>query len=307
MGELMTAQQLPDLLRVGIRKVFLNEYESYPEIYSKLFTVENSNRAYEEEVILAGFGLIPEWNSDGGELPTDRILVGDRVVFTHKDYGMMWSVSKRLLREDLYAKVGKELIQEATRALKTTVEVVAHSVLSGGFGGSRPLFSANHQLIGGGTFSNIGTGALSPTTLAEAITRFRRWVNHRGQPIQIQPQTLLVPPELEFTAKTILQSATHPNIVGGSNFSPQSNTHSHYENVLQSAVPQLVVSPFLTDPNDWFLLASPKVHKLRFFWREKPSVETETDFRTKGVLHSITCAFSVGFTDWFGVLGYQNT
>ncbi|MEM2049532.1 MAG: Mu-like prophage major head subunit gpT family protein [Thermoproteota archaeon] len=312
MSNLMTSQQFPDLLRIGIRKVFLNEYAAYPEFYSKIFNVESSDRAYEEELIMAGFGLVPEWNSDGQELPTDKILTGERVLYVHKDYGMMWSVSKRLLREDMYGKVGKELVKEAVRSMKTTIEVVAHSVINNGFGGDRPLFSNNQKLIGGGTFSNRITSALTDTALQEALTKFRRWVNHRGQPIVLEPKVLLVPPELEWMAKTLLQSTTHPNMAyaSGSSGAVQGDgsrlVSNGVVNVLRSAVDTLIVDPYLVDHNNWFLMTDKTQHKLRFFWREKPTTElNERDFRTKGVMHSITCSFSVGFTDWFGVLGSE--
>lgn len=311
MNTMMTSQQFPDLLRVGIRKVFLNEYGAYPEFFSKIFSVEDSKKAYEEELLMAGFGLVPEWNSDGQELPTDRILTGERVLYVHKDYGMMWSVSKRLLREDMYGKVGRELVKEAVRSMKTTIEVVAHGVLNNAFASPRPLCANNQQLIGGGTFSNRITAALTSTALQNALTRFRRWVNHRGQPIVLEPKILLVPPELEWMAKTLLQSTTHPNIAfasgnAGAVDSAGVPTGNGVINVLRSAVDTLIVDPYLVDNNNWFLMTDKSQHKLRFFWREKPTTELdERDFRTKGVMHSITCAFSVGFTDWFGVLGAE--
>ena len=310
MNDLMTSQMFPDLLRVGIRKVFLNEYSSYPEIYSRLMNVQTSNKAYEEELVMAGFGLIPEWNSDGQELPTDKILTGDRIVYVHKDYGMLWSVSKRLLREDMYGKVGKNLVQEETRAMKTTIEVVAHGIYNNAFSGTRPLCSATQSLIGGGTFSNRLTVALNSTGLQLALERFRRWVNHRNQPIVLEPKVLLVPPELEHMAKTLLQSTTHPNaeFVSGnqSAIRAEQNRMPTFVNTLKGAVDSLVVSPFLTDTNNWFLMTNPSQTKINFFWREKPDIETDhKDFRTKGVSHSITCAFSVGFTDWYGVLGSE--
>ena len=146
--------------------------------------------------------------------------------------------------------------------------------------------------------------ALDGTGLAEALTRFRRWRNHRGQPIVLEPKILLVPPELEWVAKTLLESTTYPHLSSGS-IAPAGSGFATYTNVLRSAVDTLIVDPYLNDTNNWFLLTAPSQHKLNFFWREKPSTDMEEDFRTKGILHSITCAFSVGFTDWFGVLGSE--
>jgi hypothetical protein len=303
-ASIMTTGQFPDLLRVGIREVFLSEYQMYPEMYSKVYDVQTSNRAYEEELIIAGFGAIPEWNSDGSELPTDRALTGNRVLYVHKDYGMMWTVSKRLLREDLYAKIGGELMREAVRAMKHTVELVAWSVIANGFSGSRPLFG-NQTLLNGESFSNAISVALTPTGLEQALTRFLRWKNHRGIPVVIQPQLLIVPPELKYVAYTLLHSTYYPNINGSGNTAPSSTGSAFYENPFKNVVPDTLCVPYLQDTNDWFLFAKPKVHKLRFYWREKPATDMFTDFRTKGVMHSITAAFSVGYTDFYGVLGSQ--
>jgi len=302
-ASIMTSGQFPDLLRVGIREVFLSEYQQYPELYSKVYDVQTSNRAYEEELIIAGFGAVPEWNSDGSELPTDRALTGNRVLYVHKDYGMMWTVSKRLLREDLYAKIGAELVREAVRAMKHTVELVSWSVIANGFTGSRPLFSNNQPLLNGDTFSNRLTVALTATGLEQALTRFHRWRNHRGIPVVIEPKQLIVPPELKYVAYTLLHSTYYPNIGSGGNTAPSSTGSAFYENPFKNVVPDTLCVPYLQDTNDWFLFAAPKVHKLRFYWREKPATDMFTDFRTKGVMHSITGAFSVGFTDFFGVLG----
>jgi hypothetical protein len=299
---MMTTGQFPDLLRVGIREVFLSEYQQYPELYSKVYDVQTSNRAYEEELIIAGFGAIPEWNSDGSELPTDRALTGNRVLYVHKDYGMMWTVSKRLLREDLYAKIGAELMREAVRAMKHTVELVSWSVIANGFTGSRPLFG-NQTLLNGETFNNSLTVALTPTGLEQALTRFLRWKNHRGIPVVIQPQLLVVPPELKYVAYTLLHSTYYPNISGSGDTSPSATGSAFYENPFKNVIPDVLFVPYLQDTNDWFIFAKPKVHKLRFYWREKPATDMFTDFRTKGVMHSITSAFSVGYTDFYGTLG----
>jgi hypothetical protein len=245
---------------------------------------------------------VPEWNSDGSELPTDRALTGNRVLYVHKDYGMMWTVSKRLLREDLYAKIGAELVREAVRAMKHTVELVSWSVIANGFFGTRPLFSNNQPLLNGETFNNRLTVALTATGLEQALTRFHRWRNHRGIPVVIEPRMLIVPPELKYVAYTLLHSSYYPNIAVGST-APSSTGSAFYENPFKNVVPDTLCVPYLQDTNDWFLFAAPKVHKLRFYWREKPATDMFTDFRTKGVMHSITGAFSVGFTDFYGVLG----
>ena len=192
-------------------------------------------------------------------------------------------------------------MREAVRAMKHTVELVSWSVIANGFTGTRPLFG-NQTLLNGETFNNALTVGLTPTGLERALAQFHRWKNHRGIPVVIQPQLLVVPPELKYTAYTLLHSAYYPNIGEGST-APSAVGAAFYENPFKNAIPDVLCVPYLQDTNDWFIFAKPKVHKLRFYWREKPATDMFTDFRTKGVMHSITSAFSVGYTDFYGVLG----
>jgi hypothetical protein len=114
---------------------------------------------------------------------------------------------------------------------------------------------------------------------------------------------LVVPPELKYVAYTLLHSSYYPNIGSGGDTSPSATGSAFYENPFKNVIPDVLCVPYLNDTNDWFIFAKPKVHKLRFYWREKPATDMFTDFRTKGVMHSITSAFSVGYTDFYGTLG----
>lgn len=290
---MITSTQL-DLLRVGLTEVFRDVF-SRPTFYESVFNIKNSDKEYEEYLHIAGFPNLPEWDADGGALNLVEPLQGEKIVFVHKDYGYMWSISKRLMRGDQYRVVASELVRSAGQSALYTVEAYASALIE-----SNPTWAdgvslfGNHPLLGGGSFSNSLSAALSPLGLRDAVTRFRRMVNHRGQPIIVEPKYLIVPPELEHIAKELLNSTIVVN-AGGNYVVP-------FTNVLQG-IANLVVNPYFVDPNNWYLFADKSDHRLMFFWREKPSIETEVDFRTKGILNSITMAFSVGAGDWRGLVG----
>lgn len=290
---MITSQDL-QLLRVGISEVFFQNFAK-PSFYEKVFNVKNSTKEYEEYLHIAGLPNLPEWNSDGGELPIVYPVQGGRIVFVHKDYGYMWSISKRLLRGNQYRDISAELSRSAGQSALHTIETLATSVLSDGFTVNGfdgvPLFG-DHPLLGGGTYNNKLTAALSQTSLQDALTRFRRTVNHRGQPVVIEPAYLVVPPELEYTALTLVNSSVVP----------KDTAATDYINPLKG-VAQVIVNPYLVDANDWFLIANKGDQKLMFFWREKPNITTEVDFRTQGVSTAINMACSVGYIDWIGLVG----
>lgn len=68
-------------------------------------------------------------------------------------------------------------------------------------------FNAAHPLIGGGTQSNTGTGALSPTTLNEAIVNLMEQKDQSGVIRGSSARVLLVPPALWKHAREITDSA----------------------------------------------------------------------------------------------------
>lgn len=291
---MITSQDL-QLLRVGISEVFFQNFAK-PSFYEKVYTVKESKQEYEEYLHIAGLPNLLEWNSDGGELPVVAPIQGAKIFFMHKDYGYMWSISKRLLRGNQYRDVSAELSRSAGQSALHTIETLATAVLVDGFSVNGfdgvPLFG-NHPLLGGGTYNNRITSALSQTALQDAITKFRRTVNHRGQPVVIEPRYLVVPPELEFTALTLVNSTVVP-ITGSAS--------TDYTNPLKG-VAEVVVNPYLLDANDWFLIADKGDQRLVFFWRERPTIATEQDFRTQGISTAINMACSVGYLDWIGLVG----
>jgi len=298
---MITSQQL-DLLRVGLDEVFWDAFNK-PNVYEKIVNVKTSKKAYEEYMHLAGLPNLYEWNSDGGLLPVVQPIQGQKVLFVHKDYGYMWTLSKRLQRENQYASVGAELMRSAAQAAMYTVETLVASIYANGFSVAGydgvPLFGA-HPLLGGGTYTNRIGAALSETSLTDAIINFRRMVNERGQPIVTEPAILMVPPELEFVALRLMNSTVIPYE------STSGGYRTPYENVFRGML-DVVVNPYLVDPNDWFIQTKPSDHKILLFWREKPTTTTEVDFRSQGVSTAITMALSVGYASWRGVFGSSVT
>jgi len=293
---MITSGQL-NLLRVGLTEILMREFQK-PNIYGRIYEIDTSDKEYEEYQHIVGLPSLPEWDSDGAELPFVTASNGYKVLFVHKDYGYAWAISKRLMRGDQYQVVSGRLTRTAVRASQNTLELLttAFYATNPTWVDGKPLFATDHPFEGG-TYSNRLNASLSDISLADALRLFRRAVDWRGNPIMIEPATLVVPPELEVQAKVLVGSMAYPS-AGGSPFHANAGTTNPFKGTVD-----VVVNPYLTDPNDWFIFASPDIGSMKFFWRQKPEIVTERDFRTQGIMNAITMAFSFGAVDVVGMVG----
>lgn len=297
---IMTADLL-ELTKVGLDEIYKNEVMNADQIYPRLFNVKDSKKSIEQHIKMAGFGSVPQWNADGGSISYDEPLIGDRILFTHTDYALGWVISHKMLREDLYNQTANSLIQDASQSSKVTIEQTCMNVFIDGFATTGPdgvyFFSGSHPRLDGGTNDNLIAGAFTEANLATAIGKVRRMKNERGQPIVFNLDTLLIPPELEFTVAKVLKAPsvieTYATTVSAAN----------RPNVMQGIIPNIIQTPYLTDNADWYIGASPAQRKTLFYWREKPWFDADKDFDTKGVANSVAFAFSCGYVDYYGWWG----
>ena len=297
---------LIELTKVGLSEIYLNEVDAPNSQYADIFQVVDSKLSVEQELRMAGFGGIPVWNADGGKILYDKPLSGSRILFTHTDYALGWVVSHKMLREDLYNKVGKDLVTGAGLSTKHSIEQDSMNVINLGFlvngPDGVPLFSASHPMLNSSLQSNLlAAAALTKGTLATAIAAIKRSVNDQNQPIVYDLDALLVGPELGFTAKEILTLATRPV----ENLAKNENVGGVMPNVYQGVIPRILESPYITDTNGYVILAIKKQRHLKFWWRERPWYDADKDFETKGVANSVAYAYSVGYPHWGGVWGSE--
>jgi phage major head subunit gpT-like protein len=284
------------LLEPGLRKIIFETYNEKPEQFSKVFNVVSSKKAIETDARMGGFSLFNEKATlDSTEYEDLTSL--DTVQYKHVTYAKGFIVEKELVDDEQYGQIRKAA-QALARAARSTVEVKAATVLNNAFTTStenwkgEALVSATHSLLGGGTSSNyLGALALDEGNLELAFKLAREQVDERGLKIQMNPNLLIVPPGLEFTAEKLAKSIQLPG-------SPNNDI-----NPLRGRF-QIVVLDYLTDANNWFL-ADTSMMPLNFFWREKMSFKSENDFDTDAAKYKARMRFSYGWTDWRGIIGSQ--
>jgi len=141
------------------------------------------------------------------------------------------------------------------------------------------------------TYSNLGTaGALSMATLQAGITNFRKLVNEANVHIEMQPDLLIIPPDLEWKCKELMLSAYNPE------------NANNAVNTLKGEGLKYLVVPYLTSTTAYALISS-KNHDLRFVWRKKMAPQDKEDFSTGNLMKKMTGRFQTFFVHWRGTWG----
>lgn len=288
-----TSANFQELLEPKFREIFFDAYDELPEQFSDVFEVKTSKKAKEYDLHMAGTGL---WDVKlpGQNINEEDMAMGEEVSYVHTSYAKMIQVEREFADDDLYGIVEK-LPRQLGIGGRATVETTAAAILNTAFSANGydgvPLFSDSHPLIKGGTADNLMTAsALNDANLKAGITMMRtNMKTEEGLKMQARAKKLIVGPDLEFTAATLLQSA---GVVGSAN---------NDTNVLKNKLTPVVMD-YLTDSNAWFLM-DPQLAQLIFFWRTKPEFKQAENFDGMVAKFRGYLRFSVGYSDWRGMIG----
>lgn len=292
----ITTQHISKFLEAGLKTLFFNAFEDAPRNYDKIATVVPSTRDRETYAWLSALPSMREWIDE-------RVLKEvSEYDFTieNKNWELTLSVDRNAIEDDQYGAVKTKVSAMGEEASRHIDELV-FTLLTDGFftpcydGVS--FFSDSHP-TGDTTQSNIGVSELSAESYATARTEMMSIIDGEGKPLGIVPDTLIVPPGLEETARMILNSDYYPS--GG-----ETITNPWKDSA------ELIVSPYLTDENNWYLLCTKRAVKpiilqmrreLTFSALEENS---ERGFMHREFLYGADARYNVGFGLWQLAFGSQ--
>jgi len=295
------SQLLKELLP-GLNALFGMEYAKYGEQHKEVYETESSERSFEEETKLSGFGSAPV-KAEGSSIAYDNAQEAWSTRYTHETIALGFSITEEAVEDNLYDSLSARYTKALARAMAYTKQVKAAYILNKGFTGTgnptygdgQVLFSTTHPLVSGGTNSNRPTtGAdLNETSLEAAVIQIAGWTDERGLLIAAKPRKLIVPPALQFVATRLLETelrvATADNDLNAlkSNGSiPEGYTVNHY----------------LTDTNAWFLTTDVP-NGLKHFVRMAMNTSMDGDFDTGNVRYKARERYSFGWSDPLGMWG----
>lgn len=295
------AQLMKELLP-GLNALFGLEYAKYGEEHKEIYETESSDRSFEEETKLSGFGAAPVKN-EGSAIAYDNAQEAWTARYTHETIAMGFSITEEAVEDNLYDSLSARYTKALARAMAYTKQVKAATILNQGFTGTgnptygdgQVLFSTAHPLVSGGTNSNRPTtGAdLNETSLEAAVIQIAAWTDERGLLIAAKPKKLVVPPSLMFVATRLLETELR---VG---------TADNDLNALKSngSIPGgYAVNHFLTDTNAWFMLTDVP-NGLKHFVRAPMTTGMDGDFDTGNARYKARERYSFGVSDSLGIYG----
>jgi hypothetical protein len=293
------AQLLKELLP-GLNALFGMEYKRYGEQHKEIYETESSDRSFEEETKLSGFGTAPV-KAEGSAIAYDNAQEAWSTRYNHETIALGFSITEEAVEDNLYDSLSARYTKSLARAMSYTKQVKAASVLNNGFDGNYAggdgvaLFSTAHPTVGGGTNSNTAAVQvdLNETSLEAAVIQIAAWTDERGLLIAAKPQKLVIPPALMFVADRLLKTEG------------RTGTADNDINALKQmgSIPGgSTVNNFLTDTNAWFLTTDVP-NGLKHFVRTPMSTSMDGDFDTGNVRYKARERYSFGWSDPLGMWG----
>ncbi len=292
-------------LEPGLNALFGLSYDQYESEFAAIFSQETSDRAFEEEVLITGFGGAPT-KTEGAGVSFDNASESYSARYTHETVALAFALTDEAQEDNLYDSLGKRYTKALARSMANTKEVKGANVLNNAFsssftgGDGVSLINTAHPLAGGGTAANRATtmADLNETSLEDALIDISTFTDDRGLTISVNATKLVVPPQLVFVADRILNSPGRSgtadndiNAIANTGVLPGGYTVNHY----------------LTDPDAFFLLTSVTEagEGLKMFQRTAMETSMEPDFSTGNIRYKARERYSFGFSDWRGVYGSQ--
>lgn len=286
----------PKALWEGVQEMWGRNYKSYPEVWKSVFEISNSTKAYEEDVELTGFGLVPV-KPEGDGIKYDSEQQGYVTRYTNVTYGMGYIVTQEALEDDQYTQVSKRRSSALAFSAQTTKETVHANVLNRAFnpaflgGDGKELIATDHPTLDGLQSNELTVAAdLAETSLEDLCIQIMNAKNSRGLRIALSPKKLIVSANDRFNAARILQSER------------QNDTANNAKNVVNEVLDGYVCWKFLTDTNAWFVKTDAPAG-LKHLRRRAGVFAQDNDFDSANAKAKFTERYSCGWTDWRTAFG----
>ena len=303
----MNSKEWPRFVLPIIRKEWTQKMQEVRSPLMPFFGISTSTSSVEYSQGIGAFDVVPEYNSSEAEgqpgaIEYDSFAPLDETTFTHKEYAKGVAIERKLWDDDRSGQI-KRKAQSLGYAFGTTIAIHMSSVLNNAFSDSylgadgEPLCEINHGVnsVSSDTFSNTGTTALSYDAVVSTLIAGHGLNDDRGNPLPIVYDTLYVPTALQATAYEIVNAIGKPG------------SADNDANFLNSQGLQVVVDPYLSDANNWFMLnrSMAQMHLL-WFWRVRPEIalDPSSDYNLVAKYRGYM-RFSYGWDDPRFIYGHE--
>ena len=299
----ISRSQLVKELEPGLNALFGLEYKRYENQHAEIYTNENSDRAFEEEVMLSGFGNA-QVKAEGQGVSFDDAQETFTARYTHETVALAFAITEEAIEDNLYDRLASRYTKALARSMSNAKQVKAVEPLIQGLpstdnfdsGDGVSLFNASHPTIAG-TFKNtLSTQAdLNETSLEQSMIDIAKMTDERGLRVAARGLKMIIPSELQFTAERLMKSQG------------RTGTADNDINAIVSMgmIPQgYRVNNYLTD-TDAFYIITDVPNGMKMFTRAPLTTAMEGDFDTGNVRYKARERYSFGVSDPRGIFGVE--
>lgn len=288
----------------GILGWFGDSYKDWDPIWEKLVTKHDSDKAFEKFQGVTNYGLAGV-KDQGAGIPYQDKYQGFPREIINVTYGIGSTITYEMMRYDQY-NLFKSIPTQLGKSVRKTEETVVANLLNNGFSTAttptltadgKSLFNSAHLLVADSTTqrNTPATAAdLSQTALEQADIDISNFVDDRNLPIMVSPRKLIVPNESKSLARKILETEYE---VGSGNNTINPMSRMRAQNPLE-----LIISPWLTDTDAWFIMTDQE-DGLVFTNVDEVMLDRDNDFDTKNLKFSAMRLFGVGAVNYLGYYG----
>ncbi len=299
----ISRSQLVKELEPGLNALFGLEYKRYENQHAEIYTNETSDRAFEEEVMLSGFGNA-QVKAEGAGVSFDDAQETFTARYTHETVALAFAITEEAIEDNLYDRLAARYTKALARSMSNAKQVKSVEPLINGLpstdkfdsGDGVSLFNTAHPTING-TFKNtLSTQAdLNETSLEQSMIDIAKMTDERGLRIAARGLKMIIPSELQFTAERLMKSQG------------RTGTADNDINAIVSMgmVPQgYRVNNYLTD-SDSFYIMTDVPNGMKMFTRAPLTTAMEGDFDTGNVRYKARERYSFGVSDPRGIFGVE--
>ena len=290
--------QLVKELEPGLNALFGLEYKNYENEHAEIFDTENSDRAFEEEVMLSGFANASV-KPEGSSVNYDAAQETYSARYTHETLALAFAITEEAIEDNLYDRLASRYTKALARSMANTKQVKAANVLNNAFGTAnggdgKELCATDHPIVAGTVRNELTVAAdLNETSLEQSLIDIAAMTDERGLKIAAKGVKMIIPSALQFTAERLMKSsqrvATADNDINAV--------------VSMGMIPQgYAVNHYLTDTNAFFIKTDVP-NGLKHFVRATMKTAMEGDFETGNVRYKARERYSFGFSDFRGIFG----
>lgn len=290
----LTRSDVPNLLEDGLKTVFFEALDAAAGNYERIATIVPSESDQENYPWL---GAVPGMREFTDERMPLGLLEHDYTI-RNRTWESSIAVERAAIEDDKYGQI-RLRVQSLAREARRHVDELVFTLLANGFATTcydgQYFFDDDHSSGESGTQSNLGTSELDAAALQAAITAMMKFRDDRGRFLGVVPDLLVTPPDLQWTAMELLESTYWPE-EGSTTARPASN-------VLKGKL-DLLVSPYLTDSDDWFVLATKGVIRPIILQSRTPvefsalEADSESGFMRDQYIYGVRARYNAGYGLW---------